>query len=50
MHKPSKTKKDKVPKLTEEEYAAYIASLKEQNHQKETEPPSMLKKAGIPQN
>ncbi len=29
MSKPIKSKKEKVPKLTEAEYTAYIASLKE---------------------
>lgn len=28
MSKSSKTKKSKVPKITEEEYAAYVSSLK----------------------
>lgn len=28
MRKPLKTKKDRVPKITEEEYANYISSLK----------------------
>ena len=29
MSKPLKHKKDKVPKITEEEYAAYVKALKE---------------------
>ncbi len=29
MGKPLKKKKNKVPKITEEEYAKYIASLRE---------------------
>ena len=29
MSKPQKKKKAKVPKITEEQYAAYVASLKE---------------------
>ena len=28
MSKPLKSKKEKVPKLTEEQYAAYISTLK----------------------
>lgn len=28
MSKPSKQKKNKVPKITEEEYAAYVSALK----------------------
>ena len=28
MSKGSKTKKDKVPKITEEEYAKYVSALK----------------------
>ncbi len=28
MSKPTKTKKNKVPKITEAEYAAYISGLK----------------------
>ncbi|MBQ2768626.1 MAG: hypothetical protein IJF44_01430 [Clostridia bacterium] len=45
MPKSSKPKKGKVQKLTEEEYAAYIASLKEESvvasvqPKKETEAP-----------
>ena len=31
MSKPIKTKKDKVPKITEEEYANYISSLRSQS-------------------
>ncbi|MBQ2701947.1 MAG: hypothetical protein IJF64_03060 [Clostridia bacterium] len=31
MSKPMKTKKDKVPKITEEEYANYISSLRNQS-------------------
>ena len=30
MSKPLKHKKDKVPKITEEEYAAYVRALKEE--------------------
>ena len=37
MSKPMKTKKDKVPKITEEEYANYISSLRNQS---ETETPT----------
>ncbi len=37
MRKTEKTKKSKVPKLTEEEYVAYISSLKE--GQEPTPPP-----------
>ena len=33
MSKPIKTKKDKVRKITEEEYAEYISSLKSQSEQ-----------------
>jgi hypothetical protein len=29
MSKPSKNKKEKVPKITEEEYLAYVSSLRE---------------------
>lgn len=29
MSKPSKSKKEKVPKITEEEYAAYLSALRE---------------------
>lgn len=29
MSKPTKSKKDKVPKITEEEYTAYLASLRD---------------------
>jgi hypothetical protein len=29
MNKPTKNKKDKVPKITEAEYAAYLSSLRE---------------------
>ena len=29
MSKPSKHKKEKVPKITEEEYLAYVSSLRE---------------------
>ena len=29
MSKPTKSKKDKVPKITEAEYAAYLSSLRE---------------------
>lgn len=29
MSKPTKTKNGKVPKITEEEYTAYLASLRE---------------------
>lgn len=29
MSKPSKNKKEKVPKITEEEYMAYVSSLRE---------------------
>ena len=29
MSKPSKNKKNKVPKITEEEYVAYLSSLRE---------------------
>ena len=29
MSKPSKTKKNKVPKITEEEYMAYVSALRE---------------------
>jgi len=31
MSKPLKHKKDKVPKITEEEYAAYVRALKEES-------------------
>ena len=37
MVKPQKSNKGKVPKITEEEYAKYIAALKEEN--KEPLPP-----------
>ena len=37
MSKAQKNKKEKVPKITEEEYAKYIAALKEEN--KEPLPP-----------
>lgn len=30
MRKPSKIKKEKVPRLTEEEYVRYVQSLKEE--------------------
>ena len=50
MHRPSKPKKDKVQKLTEEEYAAYIASLKEGGGQGKTDPPSPTPQAEIKQN
>ncbi|MBQ8395111.1 MAG: hypothetical protein IJX49_06015 [Clostridia bacterium] len=30
MGKANKSKKEKVPKITEEEYAAYLSSLKEE--------------------
>ena len=33
MSKSSKNKKDKVPKITEEEYMAYLSALKEQSTQ-----------------
>lgn len=36
MSKPLKTKKDRVPKITEEEYANYISSLKNQPIEKPT--------------
>ena len=28
MSKPSKNKKNKIPKITEEEYAAYLSTLR----------------------
>lgn len=28
MSRPSKSKKNKVPKITEEEYAAYVSAIK----------------------
>ena len=37
MSKVQKSKKEKVPKITEEEYASYIAALKDEN--KESLPP-----------
>ena len=33
MSKPLKSKKDRVPKITEEEYAAYLSSLRESSGQ-----------------
>ena len=33
MSRPSKTKNGKVPKITEEEYAAYLSSLKSEELQ-----------------
>ena len=33
MGKPTKTKKGKVPKITEEEYTAYLASLREMSRE-----------------
>ncbi len=35
MSKSSKNKKDKVPKITEEEYMAYLSSLKDSSTPKE---------------
>ncbi len=35
MSRPSKTKNGKVPKITEEEYAAYLSSLKSESPQGE---------------
>lgn len=33
MSKPSKSKKEKVPKITEEEYKAYLSALKSSSEQ-----------------
>ena len=39
MSKPLKSKKDKVPKITEEEYAEYLSALKavEENEPRHTD-------------
>ena len=34
MHKPLKSKKDKVPKITEAEYTEYISHLREESENK----------------
>ena len=38
MSKPSKSKKEKVPKITEEEYMAYLSALKSSSEQ---QPPTV---------
>ena len=45
MSKPTKNKKGKVPKITEEEYTAYLASLRESGDAGIHTPISVLKKS-----
>ena len=47
MSKPSKHKKDRVPKLTEAEYAAYLSSLRELT---EGDNPALNADTGSPKN
>lgn len=39
MSKALKPKKEKVPKITEEEYARYISSLRKEEERTESAPP-----------
>ena len=47
MSKPTKNKKDKVPKITEAEYAAYLSSLRELT---EGDNPALNADMGAPSN
>ncbi|MBR2622781.1 MAG: hypothetical protein IKD15_00980 [Clostridia bacterium] len=44
MGKPTKSKNGKVPKITEEEYTAYLASLREMSGGDEEKSPSSIEK------
>ncbi len=49
MRRIQKSKKDKVPKITEEEYAKYISSLRNETGKKESASPPAVRE-GAPNN
>ena len=44
MSKPTKSKNGKVPKITEEEYTAYLASLREMSEDRDLHAPEASEK------